>query len=355
MYQPPTALAEAVPPATKDSPLSKQTQAALRLLRTEVEELQAELRKVRAGDRSLDASTGNILRTANDIERRLAVIPDKWETTLRIRNHWERVRDLPLLGAGPHQRPMSDQLRELDRVDAACAGIVKEIGFATIPSRLNEWLARSTPGFHLPFHRLFEDELPDREERERMLEQLALVPGTIPSGMIDTTSGYVYRCFRRTWANIAAALAVAGALVVVFLGLQSAPAAQFLSSAMQGEEVLVGTMGALWAAAFVGILFHAAVGTAKRTRSLGGLHPLVSPVLAFRWVTSRMGYLAWAAFLSLVVVVALFGLFPGDQRTLLNAFLLGYGGDSVLELLTPAIEGASAKRTEGLKKRLEKA
>lgn len=65
-------------------------------------------------------------------------------------------------------------------------------------------MARITgPGYYMPFHEVFADDLPNPEDRDRLLKMIALTPRLTPGGFVDTVllpgryidlAGYFLQC-----------------------------------------------------------------------------------------------------------------------------------------------------------------
>jgi hypothetical protein len=88
------------------------------------------------------------------------------------------------------------------------------IGAETIPSRLNDWLQKAQPGYYVPFHLVFEDEIPVPEDRLRLLNTLSWSPRVIQGGVVDAANGLIYRYeSNAVWMWVTNAL-----LVVIVVG-----------------------------------------------------------------------------------------------------------------------------------------
>ncbi|MEJ2632542.1 MAG: hypothetical protein P8011_03280 [Acidihalobacter sp.] len=133
-------------------------------------------------------------------------VQDHKDTVRHIVNLWERMRENPLFpGISP---ALSQQLNSPDNHDAndtsnlmrwiamfeeQATEIELFVGYVTIPERVNGWLALARPGYILPFHLVFEDELPAESSRQKVLNYLSWKPAKIIGGLVDPNAGFIYR------------------------------------------------------------------------------------------------------------------------------------------------------------------
>jgi hypothetical protein len=243
--------------------------------------------------------------------------------------------------------------------------IIYLISYLTIPERLNEWLMGARPGYYIPFHIVFEDELPTKEDRDKLLERLTYAPRALKGGLINSGTGLVYRYSMNVWKRLLSIiellaifalatfiiyhisdLSVANSSLQVFGWKIPLPYIEKwpISAGFQ-STVLLG-----WIAILLGVLTHAAVGSAKRSQG-EGLPPIYAMSDLSRYIDARFGLLVRKLLLALV---GLFGLmFTTDAVTPLNAFLVGYSLDSVVELFGTSLEQKSASQVTTLRKQLD--
>lgn len=69
--------------------------------------------------------------------------------------------------------------RDLNMLDTLTSKLVFQIGLLTVPARLNRWLNQARIGYYVPFHEVFNDELPSYADRVRILKFLSWSPRTI--------------------------------------------------------------------------------------------------------------------------------------------------------------------------------
>lgn len=286
----------------------------------------------------------------------------KHDDTIRhVINDWEQICDVPIFkdelaeqaahAEQENQQPpqLPQQVLQLQQLDILCRSMIFWIGLLTIPERLNEWLSTSKLGYAIPFHMVFEDEMPDAEDRQKLLELLAWSPQVVPQGTIDPTSGLVYRkadlLIERigVWLGIAAGIGLATLIASTLIVWFPLPA-----QGMPLKNALVG-----WVALLIGIVVHMAVATTKRMREQGG----AATVLPINWVVlmieSQLGGILLKLLMALIGFTALVYSGITEPNTFVfNALLVGYSLDSVVELVSGAMDQHAAAQQASLAKRL---
>ena len=166
----------------------------LRQLRVVVEELSRVLDRIRKGTATANAYAPYLETVRTDIPNVLGRInvPDDSEAAdamQRLRSVWDQMRINPLLTDPEVELPAQEQLHHLELLDELCGRMVYQTGFLTIPARVNDWLRRARPGYYIPFHAVFDDELPSLEDRARLLRFMAWSPETLRNGLVDVATG----------------------------------------------------------------------------------------------------------------------------------------------------------------------
>jgi hypothetical protein len=331
--------------------LDARRMSALRGIRAEVQDLEATLSAISRGETSPKDNERYLLKTVQDVEALLVtdVTGEHADGVTRVNNLWEQLRGCPLLVDPAVKLDPQDMQRHLNAAIQRCNRIVNEIGNLTIPARLQAWLKTARPGYYVPFHAVFQDEMPDAEARNALLNYLAWATEALKGGLVDQASGLIYRYAesRRerffSYLLLFAGLASAGAIVC------AAPYLPFDGWPL--EESDFGTLIIGWGAILAGVIFHLGVGLTKRAQSEGR-----PPVLALGdlplMINARGGAILLKVYMTLV---GLFGLtFSAgiEEVTPLNAFLIGYALDSVVELFGAGVEQAANASTGRLKKGL---
>src|ERR1044072_100949 len=164
----------------------------LRELRAEVQDLQRVLESVRRGESTLKTYSGYVKKTLKDIRELLTSIKDG-DAIRHLHNSWEQMSSNPLLLNPEGDFPAQEQLHYLDMLIGQIQRIVFLVGFLTIPTRVKDWRAQARLGYYIPFHLVFDDELPNLEERVKVLNSLAWSPKAIKGGIIEVDNGLLYR------------------------------------------------------------------------------------------------------------------------------------------------------------------
>jgi hypothetical protein len=323
-----------------------------RELRAEVQDLQGVLDLVGKGQISLQTYAPYIQKTMEDVAALIDEIPEGSDSIRHIRNCWEQMQVNPLLVHPENLFSPQDQLNYLAIISDQIRKIVFQVGMISISYRLNDWLSKARPGYYIPFHLVFADEVPNMDDRQRILDFLAITPEAIKDGYIDASNGLVYRYSKsirdRLWSVVLLLLIflVATGLVVgaAYLPFPGWPLSVFN----------VSTLVAGWAALLVGVSVHLAVGSVKRRQSQGDLPPvIVLGDLPFI-INARLGQFTLKLGLALV---GLFGLVLSAgvaQTTIFNAFLVGYSLDSFVELFSSSIEQRANAQVSAMKEQFDR-
>jgi hypothetical protein len=328
----------------------------MRLLRAEAQDLRTVLADVRRGGIPLPRYVDYIRKAYGDMDALVTSIGDEDDCVRHVRNAWEQMRTCVVMREPDQQLEPQLQMQLLNLLDVQARRIIYWTCYRTIPDRLREWLRETQPGYAIPFHAVFEDELPEAEDRQRILNYLACTPEALKDvgGLVDPDNGLVYRYdpspTRRWWslAEIGVALVVLTALVVAAGSMVAPP----LQPNWNVRTLLIG-----WLAVLVGVVVHAAVGMAKRLRAQSA-NPAVLPVgkamillnakegtILLRSTLALIGFMA-LAYASTIPEPAHFGSF------MLNAFLVGYSLDSVIELFGTGMDQRAAALQSTLKAQL---
>lgn len=242
----------------------------------------------------------------------------------------------------------------------------------TIPERLNRWLENAPTGYYIPFHLVFEDELPNAEDRVKVLKYLAYSPKRIEKGIICAGSGLIYKCETSLPNQLKYAIypllvfvALTGA--IIYSGnLKSGIAIPFItrfnaSNFPDPSTLLIqsnwpnpSTLLICWLAVLVGIAVHAAVGAAK-VEQKDGYPPLISVKGILPYVSAKSGWLVWKQVLALVGFIGLAYASTTTSDTTFGApaaFLVGYSLDSIVELFGVSMEQKAKAQVGVLKKQL---
>lgn len=324
----------------------------LRLLSTEIRDLRIVLGRVRAGEVPLSHYAEYIRRNVRQIDEIIGTL--QGDDCIRpITNAWEQMSSFAILKDPEEELDAQRQMQILALLDELCRRITYWTAHLTVPDRLQSWLKGSSPGYAIPFHSVFDDEVPDAEDRQRILNHLAWSPVHLErmGGVVDPHSGLVYRYDAgKSWLRSIApiVLMVLGGVAAVWLLTR----AGIIPGTDPFPVLVVG-----WAALLMGTLVHVGVGTAKRLKSQDPA-AAVLPVSRFLiMINARQGFIFFQVGMALLGYLALIfsnGGYTDDnlQAFAFNAFLAGYGLDSVVELFGTSLDDRAAAQTAGLKQKL---
>jgi hypothetical protein len=333
----------------------------LRRLRAVAQDLRALLGDIREGTTTASASAPYLMQARAETVRLLGEIdaasdaaPDHTDSLQRLVNIWNRLSINPLLVEPEHQDQAPDLLHNISILDGLCGQLVFLSAYLTIPDRLNAWLDRARPGYYVPFHAVFDDELPSFEDRVRVLRYLAWAPRVLRQGLVDVTSGLIYRFSddgreqARSVLLLLLALLLSAALVAGAAGVPLLTSQITWPAQPADLPVLLG----VWLAALAGVAVHAAVTTAKRMRNTGELPPLLVLDDLPRVVNARLGQILLKLAVTLIVTFVLLFTTGLSGTALLQGFLSGYSLDSFLDLFSAGIEQRAAAQVSLLKQQL---
>ncbi|MFO7567734.1 MAG: hypothetical protein R6X02_34145 [Enhygromyxa sp.] len=238
--------------------------------------------------------------------------------------------------------------------------IIEMAVWRTCCERINAWARLNDPGDIVSFHRIFADELPDSGRRERILGLLESKPLDVPSVIIDPETGLMFRCADAWYQSlgrflallIAALLALVGLYVYHLFdqlsveqmsGLVPQSAEQLKMSSVDWSFMLQNVpefryLAGGWISVLFGMIIHSAVARRKRRRTetadfslpLGRWHTYV-----LARVDTVIAALAWSVGAVIAYDFVFLGGEGGEPKniTAYEAFLLGYGLDSFVEML----------------------
>jgi hypothetical protein len=295
----------------------------LRELRAEAQDLHSVLEKVRKGETTIKLNADYIRKTQEDLAKLVSQIQDG-DTIRHLLNVYEQMIQNPLFADPGIELGAQEQLHALSLLEEQIRKIEFHVGILTIPARLNEWLAQARPGYYIPFNAVFEDEVPEAEDRARILSYLVWSPKPIKGGIVDAANGLIYRYSENPWARLMNIMLIAGALsaftaIIVgacYLRVPGWPIQpQYLSS--QGSLPPIASLGEL---------------------------PLI--------LDARSGQIILKLLLALIGFFGLAFSSGLENVTPLNSFLVGYSLDSVVEIFGTGIEQRVASQAAALKKQL---
>jgi hypothetical protein len=321
----------------------------LRELRAEAQDFQAFLNNVRKGQVTLALFAEYVDRTKQDISELTSQIIDG-DSIRHIHNLWEQMLSNPVLSNPKSKFDAQAQLHYLDLLDEQIQKLVFLIGFLTIPERVNHWLKLARPGYYIPFHTVFEDELPSFEERQRILNYMAWSPETVCGGLVDAANGLIYRYSEKPlnrWLSLLWVMLGLAASVGIVIGIASLRIENWPITTANLPTLLVS-----WLAVLGGVIVHIAIGNIKRSQAQGGLPPILAVGNILLMTDARVGHILLKLFLALVGFLGLVFASGITNVSALNSFLVGYTLDSFVELFGASLEQQANTQLTLLKQQL---
>lgn len=351
------------PPATGSSPGSGDESSPasknhkldlLRQLRAEIQDIRLLLTRVRDGAAMLHDYADYLARNKTEIDELFVeireVMPDLYvaggDNVRHIENLWRQMLCSPILATPAEPLPAEKQVKELALCIGLCREMVALLGFLTIPARLNDWLTAAWAGYLLSFHDLFGDELPEREDRQRLLGFLANAPGLIRGGIVDAKTGLIYPYHQSRWARygICAGLFLFFVAATVGTGLLgTVKAVQDVSGLVSPWRFVAG-----WGLVLAGVLVHFVIDRAKD----GGGSASVPLGHFSSAVDARAGMVLMKMLLMLGCYFGLLFLGGSGNATSLNFFLVGYSLDSFGGIFTASMDKKAVALGAALKGKL---
>lgn len=390
----------------------------LQLLRIDIQALQTLFAGVRDGTQPLDAGnrawqaqrSQNIdanLEQLNVITRQAESQGDSFlhgHSVLYLTDIWQQIKASSYFSGGPavangqpdEPAPAGQdqsQVHSLAWLDSQFRKMIFEIGYYSIPTTLQEWLRAARPGYYVPFHATFEDEIPSQEDRTKLLNLLASSPALVDCGIVDASRGLIYRYDPRrsmrwvsvafvillvllaTWlvayaANPAADLQLLPQVTLpwfgdqtVSLGPLSFPGTNMFDTPNADPAKIVPagdwplTAGGIthestlmlgWLAVLLGVAVHIAVSAAKATQA----QMTAPPVLAVSQLTPRINaFFGQIVLKILIALVAFFGIALTTNLTsesYVSFFLAGYTLDSVVDLFGNTLDKRAAAQANSM-------
>ncbi|MDX1995153.1 MAG: hypothetical protein SF029_22415 [bacterium] len=350
----------------------------LRDIRAEVQNLQRTLRTLAEKGAMVDGEVREqevrkLLQTDQPIyaynERQIEARLNELRTLLRnapglydrygdeithIENFWERAqRDWPAISTEvvPDAPVAAEAIVRAAKVLDYTDSIIYHVGLLTIPGRLNQHLEQLRIGQKLDFNATFSDEVPDTEDRRKILEYLDARPMVVRNGIIDLAAEGVYHAspyrWRRNLSYLFVLLTVAtGAVLVYLIGETAQFVPDWFVEPGRTTELLVEYLFII-----IGGVVHLGVDAVKQARSTPGGKALVVE-----------DWLLWVHIHEVGVIIGILSLWVGFAGLLLlssatavdweTAFLIGYSIDSFVDLFLQRFDAGVLNRSTALRGRV---
>jgi hypothetical protein len=267
------------------------------------------------------------------------------DAVTEVEHRWERIKmSWPTGSEAADILPVriASVTQELSRIIYSC-------GLRTVPERVNRNLAALRIGQPLDFHKTFVDELPEEEQRNKILDFLSRHPKLV-DGLVEPATGQIYRISsserRRTLSFVYFLITLV--LPAPFIWAYSRMNIWFPGQGLPGNPPDFARLIAAYIALTVGSLAHMGILALKQMRSGAdrSLNALEDWILWFHVKETSIitGVLSmW---------VALIGLGASSQTAPGTAFFVGYSLDSFVDLFLQRFETGAAKTVEATKAKL---
>jgi hypothetical protein len=354
------------PPATSTSSPADLMRSVLADIRSEVFNTKASLitigKALQSGNKSLSVRTMMeeeqvFNANSNEVATRLRDAAAIAESDVKvhreldgrlvaIENDWERTRLLWPSAPATEQALAAFDLEDATRKTAQATDhlshLLLQIAMFTVPGDVDRWIRTQELGRPFKFHERFEDEIPLKEDRDRILGFLAASPGSFPA-IIDPDTGEIYR----TSGIALRLLASYGILLAVVIG--GGVLLNILTTVWPdavGRQTSQAVMQA-YIAVLGGALFHFVTTLAKNRKALGE---------GGAWSPRQLALWGLLHEKSIWVGVGLLWLGPLGMASVLKstdlatAFFVGYSFDSFLDLFLTRFSDVVALQSSGLAK-----
>lgn len=338
---------EATPPGSPDLPPDVRTDRneVANSIRSEVLNLQTVLASIQAGESSLSDQAPYIKKTAEDIQPDVTKLVelDKSDQARNIENQWEQMSFNPLLQNLNGPFDPQQQANHLNQLNGNAQKIVTMVGNMTIPDRINEWLEQSRLGYYFSFNEVFEDELPDQADRDRLLKHLKWAPNALTNGLVDQSNGLIYRTTSDKGEQRKSRLQLLVTIIATFVAVTLLVVPTLFDEAWPLSMNMLPSLLLGWVAVQIGMIIHVMVSGYKRSRDTGGRPPIVALGDLPLWLSAKSGQIVFRLGLALFALCGL--AFGTGGVSILNAFLVGYSLDSFLEIFSGALDSESSNLT----------
>lgn len=337
----------------------------LREVRVEIQEVSRIIDEHIAGQLDIVSHKDILQTTKEEVSEKMNDLKNTYLNKLppvdyysEVINIWQLIETSPVFDSSKIE-PLSENtqnlLRELTLLKNRISRLSFLVVYITGKERLNNWIDGARPGYALPFHRIFEDEIGAEDDRQRILNLYSLQPEALNGGLIDPVKGvvlcYPSSKFDRLLRHILLLLFLVVSFVAVYGFASLLTDEGVLKGALEiPKEPTVSFLIMSWSALLIGILGHVLITGAKVTNVEYRQFPLPLRDWGF-YLSSRTAMIVYKITLALFVFLSMFVLLEGEMK-LLEAFLIGYGFDSVIDLVGVSLEKRSSVNIKVLKEKI---
>jgi hypothetical protein len=269
------------------------------------------------------------------------------DAVVALENEWERAKAAwPVGGLDP------DSVRaQLDKLEPHLRETVYYCGLIAIPSRLAEYLESLRVGQAISFDSLFHEELPPADDRKRVLLDIIRQPLFLTNGVVDATSGLVYRAAKEPWRRFLSLWRITGFLAFGFVLVALwCYAGQWLHlDGWAGSPKDLRLMSTAYLFLAIGSAGHILINALKESRAQRSSEDFVAVDDWLLWIHVRERSIRWGVVYLWCGLIMLAWTHSLDWRT---AFFAGYSIDSVVDLFLDRFQKLTGKGTEAIKQKL---
>jgi len=341
-------LGEPRPTSKEEQERKKSLNSKLRLLRTELIDVKSLITRAKTGKINIDKQIEYINLTKSDIKVLITDITGedngKSDTIRHILNIWEQIEQGEIFKEDLETRTIEEKLEAFTLLEEQIQEIVLYVGYKTVPERVNDWLDKARPGYVLPFHLVFEDEIHNEGDRKKVLNYISWKPTEITNGLVDPGKGLIFRYHESVICRIfwAAIIVAFFPLLIFFAGEYTSYIIQVLDK--DTETFKFDNIGLHLLALFSGIYVHVLIDRNKQQTESGV--PSIVPLSEWtRYLSAQRGRILYKTSLALFVFLGLIAIAEKpDSLTYMQFFLAGYSLDSVVDMLSTRLEKSASAR-----------
>ncbi|HED35733.1 MAG TPA: hypothetical protein ENJ08_16185 [Gammaproteobacteria bacterium] len=322
----------------------------LRLMRTELQDMVSLIDRAKQGKISLDKQVSYINKTKEDVLLLISEIvkyesDEEDDNTRHIINLWEQMDRSDLFKEDFTGKKIEEKLEAMTLLEEQAREAILYIGYKTIPERVNCWLEKARPGYILPFHLVFEDELQTEADRIKVLNYISWKPTEIKNGLVDPASGLIYRYHEKQTQRFfwVAIFSLLFPLTIYFMGssflLSSLHIILPSSNELNGEVLRLYLLSL-----FAGIYVHVLIDRTKVQQETG--LPNIMPLSEWtRYISACRGRILYKVSLALFVFAAFLATTEKlESLTYAQFFLAGYSLDSVVNVFSARLQKSTSSR-----------
>jgi hypothetical protein len=180
---------------------------------------------------------------------------------------------------------------------------------------------------------------------------LSWSPKTIRYGLVDASTGLIYRYGRDSRGRILAVFTIALLIALISAAVLGSASLQWIPG-WPVQPTDASKLLGLWLALLAGVVVHVAVATGKRMQAQSELPPVLPVGDIPRLISAKFGQIGFKLLLAVIGLYGSIFVTGFGSVTVLQAFLTGYSLDSVVELFGASMEQRATAQITTLKQQL---